>query len=116
MSLSRKHNQAVSTVMLTFIRIPCVNYRKVLKSVCISLVLKKNSVMQCNECTVHLLTVYSHSKVIIPQQQFPHSPFEINKHQYSSISINMKVFDTRLNKGQQFFYDQPFNCFINNEV
>ena len=44
-------------MMLTVIQIPCVNYRKVIRSVCISLVLKENSVMQCNECTVHLLTL-----------------------------------------------------------
>ena len=72
-------------MMLTFIQIPCVNYRKVIRSVCISLILRENSVMQCNECKVHLLTlhipegffvstiivVYSDfkSKVIIPQQQ-----------------------------------------------
>ena len=71
--------------------------------------MNENSVMQCNECKVQLLTadipegflvcsimvVYSgfKSKVIIPQQ-FQHSPFEINKHQYSSININMKVLDT----------------------
>ena len=85
--------------------------------------------MQCNECTVHLLTldipegflrcsivvVYSgfKSKVIIPQQQFQHSHFEIIKHQHSSININMKVFDSGLTKGLHFFYNQPFNCFIN---
>ena len=51
-------------------------------------------------------------KVIISQQQCQHSPFEINKHQYSSININMNVFDTGLNKGLLFFNNQPFNCFI----
>ena len=120
-------------MMLTFIQIPCVNYRKVIRSVCISLVLKENSVMQCNGCTVHLLTldipegfllcsimvVYSgfKSKVIIPQQQFQHAHFEINKHQYSSININinMKVFDSGLNEGLHFFYNQPFNCFNDND-
>ena len=56
MLLSRKHSQVVSTVMLTFIQILCVNY-KVIRSVCISLVLKENSVMQCNEYTVPLLTL-----------------------------------------------------------
>ena len=92
--------------------------------------MNENSVVQCNECKVQLLTadipegflvcsimvVYSgfKSKVIIPQQQFQHSPFEINKHQYSSININMKVFDTCLIKGLHFFYNQPFHCFINN--
>ena len=92
---------------------------------------KENSVMQCNECTVHLLTfdipegflvcsimvVYSDfkSKVIIPQQQFQHSHFEINKHQYSSININMKDFDSGLNKGLHFVYNHPFNCFFNND-
>ena len=100
MLLSRKHNQAVSTVMPPFIQIPCMNCRKLIRSVCISLVLKENSVMQCNEYTVHLSTldipegflvssimeVYSgfKSKIIIPQQQFQHSHFEINKHQYES--------------------------------
>ena len=54
-------------------------------------------------------------KVIISQQQCQHSPFEINKHQYSSININMKVLDTGLNKGLHFFNNQPFNCFINND-
>ena len=54
-------------------------------------------------------------KVIISQQQCQHSPFEINKHQYSSININMKVFDTGLNKALLFFNNQPFNCFINND-
>ena len=44
----RKHSQAVSTVMLTFIQIRCVTKRKVIRSVCISLLLKENSVMQCN--------------------------------------------------------------------
>ena len=43
------------------------------------------------------------SKVIIPQQQFQHSHFEINKHQYSSVNINIKVFDSGLNKGLHFF-------------
>ena len=87
-----------------------MNYRKVITSVCISLLLKENSVMQCIECKVNLLTldipegflvssiivVYSgfKSKVIIPQQQCQHSPVEINKYQYSSININVKVFDT----------------------
>ena len=72
--------------------------------------MKENNAMQCNECKVHLLTldilegflassiilVYSDfkSKVTIPKQQCQLSPFEINKHQYSSININMKVFDT----------------------
>ena len=86
--------------------------------------MNENSVMQCNECKVQLLTadipegflvcsimvVYSgfKSKVIIPQQQFQHSPFEINKHQYSSININMKVFDTCLNKGLHFFLINHF--------
>ena len=86
---------------------------------------------QWNECKVNSLTldipegflvsstvvVYSgfKSKGIIPQQQCQHSSFEINKHQYSSININMKVFDTGLNKGLHFFNDQPFNCFINND-
>ena len=108
-------------MMPTFIQIPCVNYRKVIRSSCISLVLKENSVMQCNECTVHLLTldipegflvcfimvVYSgfKSKVIIPQQQFQHSHFKINKHQYSS--INIQVYDSGLNKGLHFFCNQP---------
>ena len=90
--------------------------------------MNENSVMQCNECKVQLLTaegflvcsimvVYSgfKSKVIIPQQQFQHPPFEINKHQYSSININMKVFDTCSKKGLHFFYNQPFHCFINND-
>ena len=83
---------------------------------------------QCNECKVYLLTldnpvgflvpsiivVYSgfKYKVIISQQQCQHSPFKINKHQYSSININMKVFDTGLNKGLLFFNNEPFNCFI----
>ena len=87
--------------------------------------------MQCNECTVHLLTLDIpegflvccimgsntgfKSKVIILQEQFQHSHFEINKHQYSSININMKVFDSGLNKGLDLFYNQPFNCFINND-
>ena len=131
MLLSRKHSQTVSTVMLTFIQIPCVNYRKVLRSVCISLLLKESSVMQCNECKVYLLTldipegflvssiivVYSgfKLKVLIPQQQCQHSPFEINKHQYSSINFNMKVFDTGLNEGLYFFHNQLFHCFINND-
>ena len=95
-------------MMLTFIQISCLNYRKVIRSVCISLVLKENSVMQCNECTGHLLTVdipegflvssivvvhsAFKSKVVIPQQQCQHSSFEINKHQYSSININIKFF------------------------
>ena len=86
---------------------------------------------QCNECKVYLLTldipegflvcciivVYSGFKYkgIISQQQCQHSPFEINKHQYSSININMKDFDTGLNKGLLFFYNQPFNSFINND-
>ena len=86
---------------------------------------------QCNKCKVYLLTldilegvlvsaiivVYSgfKYKVIISQQQCQHSPFEINKHQYSSININMKVFDTGLNKGLLFFNNQTFNCFINND-
>ena len=63
---------------------------------------------QCNECEVYLLTldipegflissiivVYSgfKYKVIISQQQCQHSPFEINKHQYSSININSESF------------------------
>ena len=70
---------------------------------------------QCNECKVYLLilgiaegflvssiiVVYSgfKYKVIISQQQCQHSLFEINKHQYSSINIDMNVFDTSLNKG-----------------
>ena len=86
---------------------------------------------QCNKCKVYLLTldipegflvssiivVYSgfKYKVIISQQQCQHSPFEINKHQYSSININMKVFDTGLNKRLLFFNNQTFNCFINND-
>ena len=86
---------------------------------------------QCNECKVYLLTldipegflvsfiivVYSgfKCKVIISQQQCQHSPFEISKHQYSSININMKVFDTGLNKGLLFFNNQLFNCFINKD-
>ena len=69
---------------------------------------------QYNEYKVYLLTldipegflvssirvVYSgfKYKVIISQQECQHSPFEINKHQYNSIDINMKVFDTGLNK------------------
>ena len=59
--------------------------------------------------------VYSGFKyeVIISQQECQHSPFEINKHQYNSIDINMKVFDTGLNKGLPFYNNQPFNCFIN---
>ena len=62
------------------------------------------------------MVVYSgfKSKVIIPQQQFQHSYFEIDKYQYSSININMKVFDSGLKKGLHFFYNQPFNCFIIN--
>ena len=119
MLLSRKHSQAVSPVMLTFIQIPCVNYRKVIKSVCISLVFKDNGVMQCNECTQFIYNIFNingfKSKVIIPQQQLQHSHFEINKHQYRSININMKVFDPGLNKGLHFFYNQPFNCFIDND-
>ena len=107
------------------------DFSKLVVSLCISLVLKENSVMQCNECTVHLLTlgipegflvcsimvVYSgfKSKVIIPQQQFQHSHFQINKHQYSSVNINMKVFDSGLNKGLHLFYNQAFNCFINKD-
>ena len=85
--------------------------------------------MQCTECKVQLLTadipegflvcsimvVYSGFKVIIPQQQCQHSPFEINKHQCSSININVNVFDTCLNKGLHFFHNQPFHCFINND-
>ena len=86
---------------------------------------------QCNEYKVYLLTldipegflvssiivVYSgfKYKAIISQQQCQHSPSEINKRQYSSININMKVFDTGLNKGLFFFNNQPFNCFINND-
>ena len=78
---------------------------------------------QCNEYKVYLLTldipegflvssiivVYSgfKYKVIISQQQCQHSPFEINKHQYSCININMTVFDTALNKGLLFFNNQP---------
>ena len=98
---------------LTFIQTPCVimNYRKDNK---ITLHLSSIERKQCNECKVHLLTldnpegflvssiivVYSgfKSKVIIPQQQCQHSPFEINKHHYSSITINLKVFDTGLMK------------------
>ena len=73
---------------------------------------------QCNEYKVYLLTldiperflvssivvVYSgfKYKVIISQQQCQ-QPFEINKHQYSSININMKLFDTGLNKRLLFF-------------
>ena len=79
---------------------------------------------QCNECKVYLLTldipegflvssiivVYSgfKYKVIISQQQCQHSPFEISKHHYSSININMKVFDTGLNKGLLFINNQPY--------
>ena len=51
-------------------------------------------------------------KVIISQQYCQHSPFEINKHQYSSININMKVLDTGLNKGLLFFNNQPFVSLI----
>ena len=56
------------------------------------------------------MVVYSgfKSKVIIPKQQFQPSPFEISKHQYSCININMKVFDPGLNKGLHFFYNEPF--------
>ena len=80
---------------------------------------------QCNECKVYLLTldipegflvssiivVYGgfKYKVIISQQQCQHSPFEISKHQYSSININMKVFDTGLNKALLVFNNHPFN-------
>ena len=101
--------------------------RRLCYPVCISLLLKEN----CNKCKVYLLTldipegilvssiiaVYSgfKYKVIILQQQCQHSPFEINKHQYSSININMKVFDTGLNKRVLFFNNQTFNCFINND-
>ena len=60
------------------------------------------------------MVVYSDfkSKVIIPQQHFQYSHFEINKHQHSSININMKVFDSGLNRRLHFYYNQPFNCFI----
>ena len=87
---------------------------------------------QCNKCKVYLLTlnipegflvssiivVYSgfKYKVIISQQQCQHSPFEINKHKYRSININMKVFDTGLNKGLLFFNNRTFNCFIDDDV
>ena len=86
---------------------------------------------QCNECKVYILTldipegflvssiivVYCgfKYKVIISQQQCQHSPFQMNKHQYSSINISMKVLDSGLNKGLLFFNNQPFNCFINND-
>ena len=95
MLLGRKQSQVVSTMMLIFIQIPCaiMNHRKVIISVCISLLLKEN-----NEMNVKLLltldipkgflvssiiVVYSgfKYKVIISQQQCQHSPFEINKHQ-----------------------------------
>ena len=87
---------------------------------------------QCNECKVYLLTLdipegFLVSSIIVvdsgfkykdffSQQQCQQSPFEINKHKYSSININMKVFDTGLNKALLFFNNQPFNCFINNDV
>ena len=47
MLLSRKHSQVVSTMMLTSMQIPSaiMNYRKVIISVCISLLLKENNVM-----------------------------------------------------------------------
>ena len=101
-------------MMLTFIQISLHEFLKsnLIRSVCISFVVNENSAMQCNQCKVQLLTadvpegflvcsimvVYSgfKSKVIIPQQQFQHSPFEINKHQYSSVNINIKDFDTNL--------------------
>ena len=75
-------------MILTFIRITCMNYREVIRSVCISFVFKENNVMQCK---IHLLTVdiplmffvssimvaYGgfKSKVIIPQEQFQ-PPYE----------------------------------------
>ena len=47
MLLSRKHSQEISTVMLTFVQIPCVimNYRNVIRLVCISLLLKDNNLL-----------------------------------------------------------------------
>ena len=70
--------------MVTFKQIPCMNFLKVIRPVCISFFVNENSVMQCNECKVQLLTadipegflvcsimvVYSgfKSKVIVAQQ------------------------------------------------
>ena len=97
----------------------------------LSLYLSSFERKQCNKCKVYLLTldipegflvssiivVYSgfKYKVIISQQQCQHSLFQTNKHQYGSININIKVFDTGLDKGLLFFNNQPFNCFINND-
>ena len=94
------------------------------KTMLLSLQLSSFERKQCNECKVYLLTldipegflvssiivVYSglEYKVIISQQQCQHSPFEISKHHYSSININMKVFDTSLNKGLLFINNQRY--------
>ena len=69
-----------------------MNYRKVIRSVCISLHFHLLTLDIPEGFLVSsIIVVYSDfkSKVIIPQQQCQHSPFEINKHRYSSININM---------------------------